>query len=217
MIEALMPYERSQFMDKWNVSRETIQRLEIYQKLLEKWQPKINLVSSKTMQDIWTRHFADSMQIKTFTPNIQTYADLGTGAGFPGLVTAICLMNNNDKSAVHLFESNGKKCAFLREVIRETGCLAKVHDGRIEDNIKLILNEKVEVVTARALASLNLLLFYTEELLKTGTRALFLKGQEVVSEIEAASLNWIFSYTLHQSQVDPSGSIVEISNLRRRI
>lgn len=206
---------QSQFMDQWNVSRETIQRLEIYQKLLEKWQPKINLVSPTTMSEIWTRHFADSLQIMRLAPEAKIWADLGTGAGFPGLVLAICLPHS--ESCVHLFESNGKKCAFLREVIRETGCVAKVHDGRIEEKIKLILNEKVDIVTARALASLNLLLTYVEELLTTGTRTLFLKGQDVGSEIEEASLNWDFSSRLHTSQVDPRGSIVEIFDLRKHV
>jgi 16S rRNA (guanine527-N7)-methyltransferase len=209
-----MNSEQSQFMEKWNVSRETIQKLEIYQKLLEKWQPKINLVSPTTMSEIWTRHFADSLQVMNLAPEAKIWADLGTGAGFPGLVLAICLPQPD--SYVHLFESNGKKCAFLREVIRETGCTAKVHDGRIEDKIKLILNQKIEIVTARALASLNLLLSYAEELLTTGTRSLFLKGQDVVSELEEASKYWNFSSRLHQSLVDTRGSIVEISALVKR-
>ncbi len=210
-----MNSEQSQFMEKWNVSRETIQRLEIYQNILEKWQPKINLVSPNTMSEIWTRHFADSLQIMSIAPEAKVWADLGTGAGFPGLVLSICMPQS--ESCVHLFESNGKKCAFLREVIRETGCSAKVYDGRIEDKIKLILNKKVDVVTARALASLNLLFSYVEDLLTTGTRSLFLKGQDVVSELEEASICWNFSSQLHSSKVDPRGSIVEILNLYRRL
>jgi 16S rRNA (guanine527-N7)-methyltransferase len=209
-----MSFDKSRFMDQWNVSRETIQRLEIYQKLLEKWQPKINLVSPTTMSEIWTRHFADSLQIMNLAPEAKIWADLGTGAGFPGLVLAICLPQQT--SCVHLFESNGKKCAFLREVIRETGCVAKVHDGRIEDKIKLILDQKIDIVTARALASLNLLLIYVEELLTTGTRSLFLKGQDVGSELEEASLHWNFSSRLYPSQVDPRGSIIEICDLSPR-
>ncbi len=214
-----MSNDKFYFMDKWNVSRETIERLEIYQKLLEKWQPKINLVSSNTMFEIWERHFADSIQILKFAPNARLWADIGTGAGFPGLIIAIYLLegrSSKDINNVYLFESNGKKCAFLREVIRETGCNAKVHDGRIEEKLKLVLEQKIEILTARALAPLNTLFFYAEELLKTGTRALFLKGQEVVSEIEHASLEWIFTYKLHASKINPGGSVIEITDLCRR-
>ncbi len=206
--------EKNKFMEQWSVSRETIQRLEIYQKLLEKWQPKINLVSPTTMSEIWTRHFADSFQVMRLAPEAKIWADLGTGAGFPGLVLAICLSHTD--GCVHLFESNGKKCAFLREVIRETGCCAKVHDGRIEDKLSDISDIKIDIVTARALAPLHLLLSYVECLLTTGTRALFLKGQDVVSELEEASKYWNFSTCLHQSLVDTRGSIVDISNLVKR-
>ncbi len=213
--------DHQRFIERWNVSRETIERLIIYETLLRRWQPRINLVSSTTLQEIWTRHFADSLQLIRLAPKASRWADLGSGAGFPGLVLALGLMDKQvEGTIIHLFESNGKKCAFLREVIRETGCTAQVHDGRIEDQLTEFCHSSaipLDVVTARALAPLPLLLQFVEQVLTTGTRALFLKGQDVESELAEASRYWVFKSELHRSLVDQRGMIVEIAELRRRI
>ncbi len=202
-----------------NVSRETKQKLDIYADLLRRWQARINLVSPTTLPDLWNRHFVDSLQVFALAPDARLWADLGSGAGFPGLVIAIALadisvVDTGKTAKVHLFESNGKKCAFLREVIRETGCPAVVEDGRIED--KLLASTGFDVVTARALAPLHKLLSFTEEVLKTGTRALFLKGQDVELELDEASTYWNFDPKLHPSRVDPRGVIVDIHEIKRR-
>ncbi len=210
-------FEYQVFAKQWTVSRETIEKLIIYQKLLEKWQPKINLVSPNTMTQIWSRHFADSLQLLEIAPDAKIWADIGTGAGFPGLVLAIAMQSHD--SNVHLFESNGKKCAFLREVIRETGCRATVHDGRVEHKLNEFnekSNVKLDVITARALAPLSQLIIYAEQLLISGTRSLFLKGQDVELELRDASLIWDFSSHLYKSQIDSRGCVVEISHLSKR-
>ena len=132
-----------------DVSRETIERLEVYVALLRRWQPAQNLVSPKTLDQIWRRHIADSAQLMAMFPSVLRWADLGSGAGLPGMVTAI-LLAGRAGAAVHLVESNQRKCAFLRTAIRETGAPAVVHEGRIESVLKQ-WREPVDYVSARAL------------------------------------------------------------------
>ena len=103
------------FADRFNVSRETIERLKIYEALLTQWQRAVNLVAPKTLEHVWQRHFADSVQLLAHAPRAKKWLDLGSGAGFPGLAVAICTANR-DNSLVHIIESNAKKCAFCQEV-----------------------------------------------------------------------------------------------------
>ena len=167
------------------------------------------------MTDIWHRHFADSLQLRKLKPNARRWLDLGTGAGFPGLVLAIDLVDDLT-SNVCLVESNGKKCAFLREVIRETGAKATVIDSRIEAAMPKLIDQRFEIVTARALASLTTLIGFTDEMLKTGTTALFLKGQDVERELTEAAKCWILHYQLHCSETQPEARIVEITHATKR-
>lgn len=192
-----------------NVSRETMGRLQIYAATLEKWQPKINLVGASTLNDLWQRHFLDSAQLTPYLGD--SLCDLGSGAGFPGLVLSII----TGKNAI-LIESDQRKSAFLREVIRQTGANAIVFAQRIED----CRDAATDTVIARALAPLPTLMAWAGPILaRSGalqTRAIFLKGQNVEGEIETLSKMWDFAIELKQSVTDPSGVIVVLKNPRRK-
>ena len=189
------------------VSRETEERLAVYVTLLKRWQTVKNLVGPATLAEVWTRHIADSGQLLRWVPEARTWADLGSGAGFPGLVIAIL---NRDVSGarVHLIESNQRKCAFLREAIRETGAVATVHPARIEDAVSLL--PRIDVLTARALAPLDQLVLWAKRLIDDGSTGLFLKGQEAAHESATIPEEWGFAVTLHPSATHPSGRIVKV-------
>jgi 16S rRNA (guanine527-N7)-methyltransferase len=165
---------------------EIIRRLDIYAALLRKWQKTINLVSTSTLPQLWMRHIADSLQVQAAMPEAKVWADLGSGGGFPGLVTAIRLAETPG-AHVHLIESDQRKCAFLREVSRETSAPAMVHNGRIEEIINHIV-DPIEAVSARALAPLPILVGYAEDWLAKGAAGVFLKGQWAEDEVKALSV-----------------------------
>jgi 16S rRNA (guanine527-N7)-methyltransferase len=190
-----------------NVSRETFDRLTLYEMLLRRWQQKINLVSNSTLSNLWLRHFADSAQVLEVLPEARSWADLGSGAGFPGLVTAIQLIDKSE-GCVHLIESDGKKCAFLREVARETGARAEIHRGRIEDVVDGL---SVEAVSARALAPMAKLLEYAAPLLKKGAVGVFLKGQDIEAELTGLTSSSRFKLEIRPSRCDPRGKIAIVS------
>ena len=143
------------FPDSRFVSRETWDKLRIYADLVQKWQASINLISPKTLPELWERHILDSLQLYRLKPDPLIWLDMGSGAGFPGLVTAICLAEKG-QGWVNLVESNNKKAAFLRQVILETGARASVFPMRIED--ARAKTGKIDAISARALASLTELL-----------------------------------------------------------
>jgi 16S rRNA (guanine527-N7)-methyltransferase len=159
----------------------TLRRLEIYANLLEKWQRTINLVGPSTLDELWVRHFADSLQVSDAVPEARQWLDLGSGAGFPGLVTAIRYADEAG-TKVHLVEANQRKCAFLREVSRETGAPTIIHCGRIEQ-ILPSLDAKIEAVSARALAPLPVLIGYSEKFIDVGAVGIFSKGKQVDAEL----------------------------------
>jgi len=196
-----------------DVSRETLDRLTLYAELLSRWQARINLIGPATKDDLWKRHFLDSYQLRSLAADAQAWVDLGSGAGFPGLVIAMGL---SAAARVHLVESNGKKCAFLREVIRVTGAPAIVHQGRIEDIVPELRIETIEIVTARALAPLPRLLDWAAPMLTTGARGLFLKGEGVATELTESARWWSLSYTLHPSLSDGRGCILDICTMTPR-
>ena len=173
------------------LSSETEARLAIYAELLHKWQKVINLVAASTLPQLWTRHFADSLQVQAAMPAARIWADLGSGGGFPGLVTAIRLADVPD-AKVHLIESDQRKCAFLREVSRETSAPTIVHQGRIED-ILPELAAPIEAVSARALAPVPILLGYAENLLDKGAVGLFLKGEHLADELTDSAIVGTFA------------------------
>ncbi|REF89543.1 16S rRNA (guanine527-N7)-methyltransferase [Methylovirgula ligni] len=164
---------------------EIVHRLDIYAELLRKWQKTINLVAASTLPHLWTRHIADSLQVQAAVPQARLWADLGSGGGFPGLVTAIRLAETPG-ARMHLIESDQRKCAFLREVSRETSAPAVIHNARIEKVIDH-LGDPIEAVSARALAPLRVLLTYAENLLARGAVGVFLKGQDADRELKALS------------------------------
>ncbi|MGD9866707.1 MAG: 16S rRNA (guanine(527)-N(7))-methyltransferase RsmG [Hyphomicrobiales bacterium] len=190
-----------------------MQRLALYESLLNRWQKSINLVAPDSLPGTWHRHFADSAQLAALAPDARTWLDLGSGAGFPGMVVAILLANRGAR--VHLCESNAKKCAFLAEVARKTGAPVEIHQTRIERLVRESTVAATEVVTARALAPLGELLEMASPLLENGACGLFLKGMRAVDEIAAARRGWTFRHRCHGSRTDPAGRIVEITGLKR--
>ncbi|WP_454852873.1 16S rRNA (guanine(527)-N(7))-methyltransferase RsmG [Rhizobium binxianense] len=198
------------------VSRETQERLELFAGLFQKWAKAINLVASSTLDDLWRRHIADSSQIFQLSPQPQKWVDLGSGGGFPGVVTAIFLAELKG-GWVHLVESNHKKAAFLRTALRETEARGSIHAIRIEDAPDEIAS--CDAISARALAELDLLLeCSTPWMLETeNTRAFFHKGRDYVREIEKARGRWIFDLVEHKSAVEQESVILEISNLQRLV
>lgn len=169
------------------VSRETLDRLAVFVERLCAWQRVKNLVALSTLDKIWTRHIADSAQLVTFAPGARRWVDLGSGAGFPGLVVAILLMEQGS-GHVDLVESNGRKCAFLREVIRETGAPAVVHAGRIASVLPR-LTGRPEIVTSRALAPLPILVDMSRSLLDCGATGLFLTGENAGDSLQPSALS----------------------------
>lgn len=196
------------------VSRETRERLAIHVALVEKWQKSQNLVAPSTLPQIWRRHVADSAQVVALVPTARRWVDLGSGAGFPGLVTAILLADVRD-AAVHLVESNRGKAAFLRTVARETGAPAVVHDVRIESFSKDFA-EPVDAVSARALAPLVRLLGWVQPFVARGAVAVFHKGQDFASELAEATLSWNPDLIEHPSKTEPTGRLVEVRKIVSR-
>jgi 16S rRNA (guanine527-N7)-methyltransferase len=190
----------------FNVSRESLDRLSRYVELLRLWQTRINLIGPSTVADIWSRHIADSLQLLPMLPaGATTLAELGSGAGLPGLPLGIV-----SGLTLHLFESNGKKSAFLREALRQTYTAGIVHNVRIETMERTQQIPDVQVVVARALAPLPLLLEYAEPLFKHGAIGLFHKGQDVDIELTEATKYWKLKFSRHPSLCDSRGVILEI-------
>lgn len=204
------------FRTEADVSHETLERLRIYADLLKRWQAKMNLVGPGSMADMWRRHFLDSAQllelVRNARPDLKNplWIDLGSGAGFPGLVLAIMGVATGE-GEVHLVESNGRKCAFLRQVIRETGVAATVHNSRIEDLADL----QPDVITSRALASVEKILDLSAHLLKPKTEIWLLKSQYIETELSQATISWDIEIEKHQSRSDPSGVILRLKGIKR--
>lgn len=192
-----------------NVSRETIHRLEIYKRELEHWQKSINLIASSTVPHLWKRHFEDSLQLLSYiSTKKQKLIDLGSGAGFPGLVLAISQPETLD---VTLIESDRKKCFFIENVSRETKTRVNILNSRIE-SFEGIYGD---IITSRALAPLPQLLKYALPYMKKESMCLFLKGKGVEDEIEEAQKEWEFILEIFPSLTDSKGNILKITNLRR--
>ena len=193
-------------VDQLNVSRETIDQLTLYLALLEKWQPRINLVSSSTLADVWRRHVLDSAQLVSFLPENDAHIlDIGSGAGFPGLVLSIITGNS-----LTLVESDQRKTVFLQTVIRELGLTARVKNARIEAIPKLGAN----IVTARALASVERLLKLLERQLPSVERCLFLKGASLQEELTVLQSYPTIEYCIYPSVTSEDGAVLELDTSR---
>jgi 16S rRNA (guanine527-N7)-methyltransferase len=180
------------------------EQLALYERLLRRWQGTINLVGASTLKAVWTRHFADSAQILDFAPANAVWADLGSGAGFPGLVIALIQAQSN-AGVVNLIESDSRKAAFLREVSRETGARAVVHCGRCEDILREL---DLQVITSRAMTNLASLVEMTRDHVEKGAFDVFLKGRDVASELTELTTYSMLNIKMTPSKVDPSSSIV---------
>jgi 16S rRNA (guanine(527)-N(7))-methyltransferase GidB len=198
------------------VSRETVDKLHRFVDYFLKWSSKINLIAPSTKDQLWTRHVLDSLQLGSVVSSTKQWIDLGSGGGFPGVIVAI-LMSDRSDGWVHLVESNHKKAAFLRAVLLETEARGTVHACRIEEVWEQGL--EADVVSARALASLDQLLEYAEPWLTTKgkTRGIFQKGRDYATEIDKARDRWQFDLILHRSAVEADSVILEVSSLSRKI
>lgn len=205
------------FARAFAVSRETIEKLEVYETLLRQWQKTINLVAPSTLDHIWSRHFADSAQLFALAPeDAKRWLDLGSGAGFPGLVLAI-MLSGRDGAKVTLVESDTRKAAFLREVARRTGAVVDIQPERIEKVATQTKLGAVDVITARALAPLPRLLELAAPAFSSHTTGLFLKGREAETEVDAARERWTFDSRLQPSLSDSGGRIVVVRGLQAKM
>lgn len=196
------------------VSRETEVRLDRYVDLLMAWQAKTNLIAPSTLPQLWTRHISDSLQLLDLAPNARHWLDFGSGGGFPGVVLA-CAMAEYPGASVQLVERIAKKAAFLREALRVTGAPGSVVLADIGDYVDS-LKAPVDCVTARAVAPLHMLLGFAAPLVQRGAKALFLKGQDVESELTEATKYWNIQPILHPSRTGGHGWIVELNTIERR-
>lgn len=196
------------------VSRETLARLDRFVELLLQWQRRINLIAPSTIPTLWTRHIADSLQLLPLAPEARTWVDFGSGGGFPAIPLA-CALAEAPGTYVHLIESNGKKAAFLREVVRQLGLPAEVHQERAE-NFGDSWPETPDVVSARALAPLKTLCDQAFPLIARGAVGLFLKGQDVDTELTEAAKYWTIEASKRPSKTSPEGCVVVVRGIHRR-
>ncbi len=186
--------------------------LETFVTLLKKWNKTINLVGKSTLESVWSRHILDSAQMWQFRPSgLKIWVDLGSGGGFPALVLAIIAKTEAPDAVFHIIESDARKCAFLRNVSRETSLNTEIHTCRIEKATEI----EADVVSARALASVDLLFDYSERFLSQKAYCLFLKGQACANELESARDSWLFRSETTKSMSDSLGVILKVWNIER--
>jgi len=203
------PFGPEDFAARTGVSRETLARLKAYADILVDWNARHNLVAKSTLPDLWRRHFWDSAQLVPLIPETaRTLADLGSGAGFPGLVLAA----TRPDLAVTLHDATTKKCAFLRAAANRMGVAVTIRNARLED----LPRQAFDVVTARALAPLPQLLTYAQNCVGLNSVCLFLKGQNVGAELTEAHKYWNMKASQVPSQTDPSAAIVVVRELGPR-
>jgi 16S rRNA (guanine527-N7)-methyltransferase len=202
--------EPEEVFRRFDVSRESQARLKLYADLLKKWQVQINLVGEDTIPFLWERHIADSLQLRTYIgKGGKTVIDLGSGAGLPGLALALAY----PEYRVTLIESNGKKAAFLKEVVRRSGISVQVIQDRAEHVDSEPFRSANPIITSRAVAPLNRLFGPASPFLETG-RALLHKGQDAGAELTEAMKSWRIIYIRHPSEIDSRGVILEILEVR---
>jgi 16S rRNA (guanine527-N7)-methyltransferase len=206
-----MTLEKQVFLDAIPVSHETIHNLSIYEKMLVEWSEKFNLVSASTLPHIWSRHFLDSAQLMKFIPDrAETLADMGAGAGFPGLVLAIMAKGTQRNLKIYEIESTGKKADFLQAVVDQLQLNVVIRRERVEQ----IRDLKVDIITARAMKTLPELLVYANHLINKDTICIFPKGQAAVEELTQAKKYWTFQEEINPSCSDDSGNVLVIRSLR---
>lgn len=198
--------------DHCDVSRETSERLEIFASTLIKWNPKINLVSKRSLDELWTRHILDSVQVfKAAEAASGKWLDIGSGGGLPGVIVAILAAERGTYSEVRLMESDQRKCAFLRNVARECGVPMTV----ISERIEVAKPEHSSVLSARALADLSDLLGFAERHLSVSGTAIFPKGISWKKEVDNALKQWRFDWEAIKSLTEPEAVILKIKGVER--
>jgi 16S rRNA (guanine527-N7)-methyltransferase len=205
----LSTYDAAAFQAEFDATPAQMGDLERFVERLTEANAVMNLIGPDTLPDIWNRHIRDSAQLLDFAPGAQTWADLGAGAGFPGIVLAI-MLKTDPKSHVWLIDSLGKRCRFLQEIVDSLSLRATVINGRAEENAVT-----VRVVTARAVAPMGKLLGYAQPYLQRGALGLFLKGEKAEAEVAEARQVWQFQSDLSVSRSDPRGRIVSVRGIRR--
>jgi 16S rRNA (guanine527-N7)-methyltransferase len=194
---------------RFNVSRESLDRLEVYVRLLLDWQKHINLIAPSTIPDVWQRHVVDSLQLlPLLPPDVKIIVDLGSGAGLPALVLAA-----TQPAIVHMYEANSKKAAFLSEALRQMKCDGVVHRERLELRQPPVNMPNAQVITARAFAPLPLLLDLASPFMLAGTIGLFHKGQDINTELVEAAKHWNIKSESHPSVTDPLAVILAVKEI----
>ena len=205
--------KKNEFIKSLNVSRETLNSFYEYETLLSKWNEKINLVSKNTLVDIWERHFLDSGQIiKHVEASGKRWVDVGSGAGFPGLVVALLLRDRKIDCDLVLVEKNPKKGFFLSEVIRKLKLSVEV----VNDNIDTLEPLKADILTARAFSDLNKLIEIAFRHRKKEGICLFLKGENYRMELDKTLNYWFFDYDIVDSLSSSSGKIIRVKKIFKR-
>lgn len=207
------------FAEAFAVSRETLDRLRTYEERLRTWQRTMNLVAASTLDGVWHRHFADSAQLVVLAPAAIRWVDLGSGAGFPGLVIAVLLAERGE-ARVSLVESDQRKCAFLAEVVRAMGfphrIAVDIVPQRIEQSATRARVGEADAITARALAPMERLLALAAPLFGKATVGLFLKGRTVEVELAAAERRWRFDGEVRASRTEADGRVVIVRSLAHK-
>jgi 16S rRNA (guanine527-N7)-methyltransferase len=192
------------FLLKNNVSRETIEILNKFIELLQKWNKTINLIGKSTEDDIWFRHIFDCAQIINYINNEIIVTDFGSGAGFPGLILSFMGIKK-----VNLIESDSRKAAFLNEAAMLSSNKVYIHNSRIEE----LEPWKTDLITARALARLPALIELTTKFRDKDTKSIFLKGKQITEELQQAKLKYNFDYKLYNSQTNHESWLIEINGV----
>lgn len=201
------------FKEKYNVSCETIAKLQTYQELLFEWQKKFNLVSNSSLQESWKRHFEDSAQLYKYIPdNAKSLIDFGSGAGFPAMVIAIMSLDKTPYLKVSMVESIRKKTVYLNEVANKVGVSVNIINDRIEN----LPHEKYDVITSRAMTSLVELLEYSNRFCHSDTVCIFPKGKSYSHELAEAHKKWKFNCLIKASEISEEGKILIITNIRKK-
>lgn len=199
---------------QYNVSRETVGKLEKFAELLREWNQKMNLVSRNSLEVLWERHILDSAQLINYIPvTVRRLLDIGSGAGFPGIVLAIIMQEKMPDAEITLVESITKKTVYLKDVCERLN-LSNVNI--VNDRVENIDIKGVDVITARAVAALDVLCRYAAKFSSGSTESLFLKGQSYNDEIVSAQKNWDFKSQIFTNRYCNDGVILKISRLRKK-
>jgi len=202
-----------ELLKKYNVSRETIENLRAFQNMVLEWNEKFNLISRSSVDNIWKRHILDSAQLFAYLKKEDKLLyDFGSGAGFPAVVLAIMSKETLPNLKVTLIESIGKKTTFLNEVNREL----KLNMAILPERIEKLTLQAADIITSRAMASLEKLLLYAKPFCNKNTRLLFLKGEKWSEEIKTAEQKWKFDYQTFKSETSDKGKVLLIEHIRRK-